>query len=251
MEYNKIYNIDCQEGIELLKDESIDLIITSPPYNVNLGLNKKNFTSYDCYVDDKPYEEYINWLTNIFNQCYPKLKSGGRICLNIGNGKNGKIPTVSDLIKNLTKKYLLSAQIIWNKNQTSHRAAWGSWLSPSCPSYPTPFEFILIFCKENYKLQERGQTDLTDEEFKKWAYALWEFKPETKAKSLGHPAPFPEELVKRCIKMNSWINSIVLDPFAGIGTTIKVAKELKREGIGFEISKDYCDLGNKRINMGS
>ncbi len=248
LEYNYIHNVSCEEGIPLLGNESIDLIVTSPPYNVKLGNNRKNFNPYDIYVDDKPYYEFINWLKNIFSKCYSKLKTGGRVCINIGNGKNGKVPTVADIINFMTDmNYLLSAQIIWNKNQTSHRAAWGSWLSPSSPSYPTPFEFILIFCKNSYKLQRKGDTDLTDEEFKKWAYALWEFKPETKAKQLGHPSPFPEELPKRCIKMNSWIGATVLDPFAGIGTTIKVAKELGRKGIGFEISKDYCEIANNRI----
>jgi DNA modification methylase len=173
--------------------------------------------------------------------------NGGRLCINIGDSKNGKIPTHSDLINKLIKKYLLSTIIIWDKKQVGNRLSWGSFCSPKNVSYPTPFEYILLFCKNHFSLQHKGETDLEKEEFKKWAYAIWEFMPETKMKKYGHPAMFPEELPKRCIKMNSYINDIVLDPFNGAGTTAYVCEKLNRRWIGIEIDEKYCEIAKQRI----
>ncbi len=106
---------------------------------------------------------------------------------------------------------------------------------------------LLIFCKNSFKLQWKGETDLTKEEFIKWAFALWEFPSETRMKEFGHPAMFPEELPKRCIKMNTYVGDIVLDPFAGAGTTCLVAEKLNRKWIGIEISPNYCEITKKRI----
>ena len=251
IEINKIYNMDCTEGLELIKDNSIDLIITSPPYNVDLGNNKYNKNPYDLYNDNKDHREYISWLKGIFQLAYSKLKKGGRVCINMGNGKNGAVPTCSDITQFMTKElnYIPMVHIVWNKKQVSNRAAWGSYLSPSCPSFPTPFEHILVFAKETKKLQYKGETDLTKEEFIEWAYALWEFPPEVNMKKYGHPAMFPEELPKRLIKMFSWIGATILDPFAGAGTTLKVAKELNRKYLGFEISKEYYNISKERIKL--
>lgn len=246
---NKIYNVDCEKGIVALNNNSIDLVVTSPPYNVNLGNNKYNKNPYILYKDNKNHDEYIEWLKGIFKLLYPKIKVGGRLCINIGNGENGKIPTVSDIIQVLSKdlNYLPFAQIVWDKGHTSARTAWGSWQSPSSPSFPTPFEFILVFAKESLKLKWKGETDLTKDEFKEWAYGLWKFKPETRKNDLGHPAPFPIELPKRCIKMFSWKNSVVLDPFMGSGTTAIACKKFNRDYIGFEIDKHYYELSKKRL----
>lgn len=232
----------------MLDDNSIDLIVTSPPYNVDLGNNKYNKNSYDLYVDNLHHGEYIKWMTNIFNRLYCKMKSGGRICVNIGDGKNGAIPTSSDIIQFMNKecRYIPMAHIIWNKNQVGNRTAWGSFNSPSSPSFPTPFEHILVFAKENIKLQSRGISDLTKDEFIKWSSSLWTFAPEKKQKDIGHPAMFPIELPLRCIKMFSWIGATVLDPFSGAGTTCKAAKELSRNYLGFEISKEYCNISKDR-----
>ena len=246
----KLYNDNCEIVLkELIKNNTkVNCIITSPPYNVDLGNNKYNKNPYSLYKDNKEHSEYIKWLVNIFNKCYDLLVDGGRLCINIGDGKNGRIPTHSDLIQNLTKKYLLNSVILWDKKQVGNRTAWGSFKLPSSPSYPTPFEYILIFSKNTYKLQHKGETDLNKEEFIKWAYALWEFVPETKAKKIGHPAPFPEELPKRLIKMNTYIGDIVLDPFMGSGTTGIACKKFNREFIGIELDKIYFEIAKERIN---
>ena len=115
------------------------------------------------------------------------------------------------------------------------------------PSFPTPFENILVFAKGNKKLQYKGETDLTKQEFIDWSLALWRFAPETRQKKFGHPAMFPEELPKRCIKLFSWVGATVIDVFCGAGTTCKVAKKLNRNFIGFEIDKGYFEIAKKRI----
>ena len=246
----KIINNDCLKEIPLLEDYSIDLVVTSPPYNVDLGNNKYHKNPYDLYNDNKDHQQYISWLKHIFQELYPKMSIGGRICINIGDGENGSIPTSSDIIQFMCHdlNYIPLTHIIWNKSQVGNRTAWGSFGSASCPSFPTPFEHILIFYRENKKLQRMvGETDLTKEEFIEWSLALWNFPPELNQQKFGHSAMFPEELPKRCIKMFSYIGNTVLDPFNGAGTTAIVCKKLNRNYIGFEISKDYCTKSEERL----
>lgn len=241
-------NGDASKICKKLQNSSIDLVVTSPPYNVNLGNNKYNKNSYDLYIDNIDHQEYINWLKSIFNVIYDKLVIGGRVCINIGDGKNGAIPTSSDVIQFMKElKYIPYTHIIWNKSQVGNRTSWGSFKSPSSPSFPTPFEHILVFCKESRKLKSKGETDLTKEEFIKWSLALWEFPPETKQKAIGHPAMFPLELPTRCIKMFSYIDAVVLDPFCGAGTTCVAAKQLDRKYIGIDISEKYCTISRQRL----
>ena len=226
----------------------IDLVVTSPPYNVDLGNNKYNKSPYDLYNDNKDHQEYIGWLRNIFSMLREKLVVGGRICINIGDGKNGQIPTSSDIIQFMKElKYIPMTHIIWDKSQIGSRLAWGSFMSPSSPSFPTPFEHILVFCKENKKLQIKGKTDLTKEEFIAWSLALWKFMPENRQKKIGHAAMFPEELPKRLIKMFTYIGAVIYDPFMGAGTTALVAKRLNRNYIGSEISAEYCAIAENRL----
>ncbi|MCD6435568.1 MAG: site-specific DNA-methyltransferase [Clostridiales bacterium] len=245
----EIINGKSENVIPTLDNESIDLVITSPPYNVDLGNNKYNKRPYDLYNDNLDHKEYINWLEEIFKKIWFKLKKGGRVVINIGDQKNGAVATHSDIIQFMTKKlnYLLMTNIIWDKKHTSNRCSWGSYCSPSSPSFPKSFEYIMIFAKETKKLQEKGETDLTPDEFKKWAYGLWTVAPEGSAKKIGHPAPFPLELPHRLIKMLSWKHATVLDPFSGSGTTGVACSQLERDYIGIELSEKYCELSRKRI----
>lgn len=244
-----LYKGDCVEVLDLLPNESIDLVITSPPYNIDLGKSKHNKNGYNLYNDNKPHHVYIDWLRSVFDITYSKLKKGGRVCLNIGDSKNGAIPTSSDVIQFMSNVigYIPMAHIIWDKSQVRNRCAWGSFLSPSCPSFPTPFEHILVFAKETTKLQHKGNTDLTKEEFVSWAYGIWKFAPEKKQKQIGCPAIFPEELPKRCAKMFSYEGDVILDPFMGSGTTGIVCVKHNRKFIGIELDESYYDVANKRI----
>jgi site-specific DNA-methyltransferase (adenine-specific) len=240
----ELYNEDCQETIKKLKDQNrkVDCIITSPPYNIEID--------YNSYDDNKNHLEYIKWLSDIFIDCYDILETGGRLCINIADQKNGRVPTHSDIIQSLVRNgpYIMNTIIIWNRNYVASRTSWGSWLSPSCPSYPTPFEYILIFSKETKKLQKEGITDLTRDEFIENTWGIWNFTPETKAKSMNHPAPFPAELPKRLIKMNTYKGMTVYDPFMGTGTTGYVCKKYDRNFIGSEIDEKYFKFAQKRID---
>lgn len=246
---NTIFNENCLETLKRIDNDYLDLTITSPPYNVDLGNNKYNKNSYDIYIDNRDHKDYINWLSEIFYNIYLKTKVSGRICINIGDGKNGSICTHSDIIQTMVKmKWIPITTIIWDKNNVSNRTAFGSFNSPSCPSFPTPFEYILVFCKESRKLKYKGETDLIKEDFIKWSLAKWSFTGES-SKRINHPAPFPIELPTRCIKMFSWINSIIYDPFMGSGTTAIAALNNNRYYIGSEISEQYYNNSLQRIKQ--
>lgn len=244
-----MYHAKAEKAIPELEDDSIDLVVTSPPYNVDLGNNKFNKNPYDLYNDNKDHFEYLKWLKSLFEALLPKLKSGGRVCINIGDGKNGAVPTHVDIVHFMCRElnYIPIGTIVWQKSQISNRFSWGSFQSPSCPSFPKPFEYIMIFAKDNTKLQYKGTTDLTKKQFIDWSLALWNFPGETKMKKIGHPACFPIELPFRLIKMLSWKEATILDIFNGSGTTGVACKQLGRRYIGIEMSKEYCDLSVRRI----
>ena len=244
---NKIFNEPNTDTLIRMEDNYLDLTVTSPPYNVDLGNNKYNKNPYDMYNDNKEHKEYISWLKDIFTLVYQKTKKGGRCVINIGDGQNGRVPTHSDIIQMMVNiGWIPMTTIIWDKNNVSSRTAWGSFKSPSSPSFPTPFEYIMAFAKEERKLQWKGESDLTNEEFVQWSLAKWTFTGEN-LKRVGHPAAFPIELPTRCVKMFSWVGSIVYDPFMGSGSTAIACIKSGRNYIGSEISKEYVDLSSNRI----
>ena len=244
---------DSQTLIRQLENESIDLVVTSPPYNVDLGNNKYHKDPYDLYNDNKDHKEYIDWLRDMFRTIKNKLVSGGRVAINIGDGKNGSVSTHTDIVQFMVKElnYILMTTIVWNKNSTGNRTAWGSWLSPSSPSFPCPYEFVLIFAKDSKKkIGKKENITVTRDEFIKNTWAMWTFAPETRQRKMGHRAMFPLELPRRCIQMLSYKGDMVLDPFNGLGSTCVVAKELERDYIGFDLSEEYCKKARIRIDNG-
>ncbi|MGP1437686.1 MAG: DNA-methyltransferase [Treponema sp.] len=123
----------------------------------------------------------------------------------------------------------------------------GSWKSASAPVVIAPVELIVVLYKEEWKKTNGSKiSDITDVEFKEWTNGVWNFNGESK-KRIGHPAPFPKELPYRCIKLFSYVDDTVFDPFAGSGTTLIVAKNTKRCGVGVEIDEEYCKLAKTRI----
>lgn len=225
-----------------IPDNSIDLIVTSPPYNVGI--------QYNSHDDTISYEEYLRWTEEWLRKALKLMKPDGRMCLNIPLDKNkgGQQSVYADITtiaKGVGWKY--HSTIIWNEGNISRRTAWGSWLSASAPYVIAPVETIVVLYREMWKKRRRGKSDITREEFIEWTNGLWTFSGESK-KKIGHPAPFPIELPKRCIKLFSYVGDTVLDPFVGSGSTIIAAHKLNRKAIGVEIDEKYFQLAIERVS---
>ena len=237
---NKIY-CKSSENMDEIPDNSVHLMITSPPYNVGKE-----------YDEDLTLDEYLDLLTRVFEQSYKKLVTGGRACINIANiGRKPYIPLHAMIIEiMLNLGFLMRGEIIWDKSASAGGScAWGSWMSASNPVLRDYHEYILIFSKESYcknKSQQKHDT-IEKEEFINWTKSIWTF-PAVNAKKIGHPAPFPIELPHRLINLYSYEGDVVLDPFCGSGTTCIAAFQNNRKYIGYEIKKDYVKLSYDRLN---
>ena len=240
---NKIHCADSLDIIKKFPDNCIDIVLTSPPYN--FGINYENTNDVNIW------EDYFNKLFNIFRECARVLKDSGRIIINVQPMFSDYIPT-HHLISNffLKEGLIWKGEIIWEKNNYNCKyCTWGSWKSPSSPYLKYSWEFVEIFCKNSLKKEgDKNNIDIDSEEFKKWVYGKWSIAPERNMKKYKHDAMFPEELVKRLLKLFSYKNDIVLDPFNGAGTTTKVAKQLNRKFIGIDISEEYCKTAEDRLN---
>jgi len=227
---------------ELFDKQFIDLIVTSPPYNVGIDYNSND--------DELSYEQYLDFSEKWMKNCYDWSKTQARFCLNIPLDKNkgGHRAVGADLTKIAQKvgwKY--KTTIIWNEGNISRRTAWGSWKSASAPVVIAPVELIVVLYKDAWKKTNGSKiSDVTADEFKDWTQGVWVFNGESK-KRIGHPAPFPKELPYRCIKLFSYQNDLVFDPFVGSGTTLLVAQNLDRKAIGTELDSEYCELAKNRI----
>ncbi len=239
---NKILCGDSKETLKQLPDNCIDLVFTSPPYNFGLD--------YASNKDDAGWKDYFDKLFSIFDECIRVLKFGGRIIVNTQPLFSDYIPS-HHIISNyfMKKKLIWKGEILWEKNNYNCKyTAWGSWKSPSNPYLKYTWEFLEIFSKGVLKKIGLSENiDIDKDEFKKWVVAKWSIAPERKMKDFGHPAMFPEELVKRVLKLFSYKNDIILDPFNGVGTTTVVANKLARRYIGIDISKEYCGKSEKRL----
>lgn len=239
---NKILVGDSEVLLKNIPDNSVDLVFTSPPYNFGL--------EYEANEDAHYWESYFDKLFKIFNECIRILKYGGRIIVNTQPLFSDYIPS-HHIISNffVSKKLIWKGEILWEKNNYNCKyTAWGSWKSPSNPYLKYTWEFIEIFCKGNLKKDGKNDDiDISGDEFKKWVVAKWSIAPERNMKEYGHPAMFPEELVERILKLFSYKNDIILDPFNGVGTTTVVSKRLKRKFLGIDTSDEYCKAANNRL----
>lgn len=236
---NKVY-CKSSENMEELPDNSVHLMITSPPYNVSKE-----------YDDDLSLDEYIGLLNRVWKETYRVLVPGGRACINVANlGRKPYIPLHSYIIEGmLSLGFLMRGEIIWNKGSSaSPSTAWGSWLSAANPVLRDVHEYILVFSKDSFSMPRNGkEATIQKEEFLEWTKSVWNFNA-VSAKKVGHPAPFPEELPYRLITLYSFKNDVILDPFLGSGTTCISALKIKRNYIGYDINRDYIDLANIKIN---
>jgi site-specific DNA-methyltransferase (adenine-specific) len=229
------------ENMVHLPDNSIHLMITSPPYNVSKE-----------YDEDLSLDEYLSLLYTVFSETYRVLVNGGRACINVANlGRKPYIP-LSSYITHIMLEigYNMRGEIIWNKaSSASPSTAWGSWQSAYNPILRDIHEYILVFSKGEYKREKnKKENTLTKEQFMEWTKSIWTMNA-VSAKRIGHPAPFPEELPFRLIQLYSFTQDIILDPFMGSGTTAIAALKSHRKYVGYEINPDYIDLANNRIAM--
>ncbi len=231
------------EDMSIIPDNSLHLMITSPPYNVSKE-----------YDEDLSLKEYLEMLKKVFTETYRVLVNGGRACINVANlGRKPYIP-LSDYISKMMIEigFNMRGEIIWNKAASaSPSTAWGSWMSASNPILRDVHEYILVFSKGDYKRdrkkneKEIKQNTISKEEFMEWTKSIWTFNAES-ARRIGHPAPFPIDLPYRLIQLYSFKTDIVLDPFMGSGTTAVAALKSDRKYVGFEISQEYINLTKKR-----
>ncbi|MGC9336877.1 MAG: DNA methyltransferase [Candidatus Cloacimonadia bacterium] len=255
--WHKIIIGDSRQMKEV-PDESIHLIITSPPY-----WQLKDYGNGKQIGFNDTYEEYINNLNLVWNECHRILHKGCRLCINIGDqfarsvyyGRYKVIPIRTEIIKfceNAGFDYM--GAIIWQKVTTCHTTGgatvMGSFPYPRSGILKLDYEFILIFKKygnqPKVSREVKEQSKLTQEEWNQYFTGHWNFPGE---KQDRHLAMFPEELPKRLIKMFSFVGDTVLDPFLGSGTTSLAAKNLDRNSIGYEINDDFLPIIKEKLGL--
>lgn len=224
-----------------LPDCSVHLVVTSPPYN--LGFE---------YEEQRSLSEYRDFLRTVFIEVQRVLVPGGRVCLNIVDiGLPIVLPLSSYILLDLIDLgFLYRGAIVWSKEVLS-RKPMGTFQSAKNPLLRLFHEVILVFSKDSLiRLDAENKTSEIERlEFLEWTKSVWRFPPETSKRKL-HPAPFPLELPKRCIKLFSFVNDVVLDPFCGIGTTCLAAKQLNRRYVGYDIMPKYCEIANSLLEGG-
>lgn len=237
---NKVFCKNSKHMNEL-PDNSVHLMVTSPPYNVGKE-----------YDNDLTLEEYRKLLFNIFKETYRVLVPGGRACINVANlGRKPYLPLHSYIIEEMDKiGFLMRGEIIWNKaSSASQSFAWGSWMSAANPVLRDIHEYILVFSKDRYDRQRTNKkSTISKEEFMEFTKSVWTF-PAERASRVNHPAPFPVELPYRLIQLYTFENDIILDPFVGSGTTCVAALKTNRKYTAYDIDEKYCKIAEGRIEQ--
>ena len=228
------------ENMEELPDNSVHLMVTSPPYNVGKE-----------YDEDFTLKEYLEFLARVWKEVHRVLIPGGRVCINIANlGRKPYIPLHAFIIKDmLDLGFLMRGEIIWNKaSSASPSTAWGSWLSASNPTLRDIHEYILVFSKGTFSRRNinRRRNTVSKEEFLEFTKSVWTFSAES-ARKVGHPAPFPVELPYRLIQLYTFEGEVVLDPFIGSGQAAIAAIKTKRHYMGYDVDEEYVELAERRI----
>ncbi len=227
-----------------LPDDSVHLMVTSPPYNAGKE-----------YDENLTLEEYRNFLRTVWKEVFRVLVPGGRACVNIANlGRKPYIPLHAFVLEDLLGLgFLMRGEIIWNKAASaSPSTAWGSWLSAANPTLRDIHEYILVFSKSGFSRgdskneKRRRKSTISKEEFLEFTKSVWTFPAES-ARRVGHPAPFPVELPYRLIQLYTFEGEVVLDPFAGSGQAGIAAIKTRRHYVGYETGEEYVKLAERRI----
>jgi site-specific DNA-methyltransferase (adenine-specific) len=267
IETGKIINGDCIEVMKTFPEGSIDLLVTSPPYNVNI--------SYDVHKDDLPMDEYYEWTKDWLREALRVLKDDGRIAVNVPNELNvqergGRILFVAEfwmMMKEVGFKFSGLVDLTENSPHRVRQTAWGSWMSASAPYVYNPKECVIIAYKKSSKKLTKGisqwlgtPTEVTNEdgkvrtkmvyqdedkkEFMNLVFGRWEYFADTRSLT---KATFSMDIPAKAIKILSYKNDIILDPFMGSGTSAFAAELLERRWIGIELSPGYTDIARKRV----
>jgi site-specific DNA-methyltransferase (adenine-specific) len=247
-----IFHGDSRHLHSVVDALGVNLVITSPPYNVGL--------QYATYSDQREANEYYGMLSRVFQNCWEVMNEGGRICVVVpfGVNRNPWEPLASRVANILSSiGFMLRGQIVWDKGSSGNRTSWGSWRSPSDPSLRDTCEAIIVAHKETSRATLPADA-LDDEGYSPWlpgdlfmelAQDHWTVAPES-AQRVGHPAPFPVQLAERLIRFYGWRGCRVLDPFAGSGTVGVAALKLGCEAALVELDEDYCRLAARRCKDG-
>lgn len=237
---DRVIHGDALETLRRLPAHSVHLAITSPPYNVGI--------SYRGYADDRGHAEYLAWLATVWRELDRVLVDGGRFALNVAPTSIKDFrPIHHDLSRDLREMgFIMRTEIIWYKQTMGRRTAWGSWRSPANPHVIPSWEYVLVFSKGSWRLDgDRTQIDVTSKEFQEFSDGHWRIPPERRRH--GHPAPFPEELIRRLVKFYSYRENLVLDMFGGTGTVAAVARSAGRHYLHIDSSSEYCQVAVDRI----
>jgi site-specific DNA-methyltransferase (adenine-specific) len=232
--------LGSSENMEDIPDNSLHLMVTSPPYNVSKE-----------YDEDLSLKEYLNLLGRVFEETYRVLVRGGRACINVANlGRKPYIP-LSDYVSHLMMDigFLMRGEIIWNKAAGAGVSmAWGSWKSASNPVLRDVHEYILVFSKGSFRREkpEDKENTIDRDQFMEWTKSVWTMNPES-ARKVGHPAPFPVELPYRLVQLYTYKGDVILDPFIGSGSTAVAALKADRFYIGYDIDPEYVKIAEERI----
>lgn len=244
----KIYCGDSELVLSGFEDNFVDAVITSPPYNISM--------KYSCYNDSLEHNEYLEKMRRIFSHVYRVLKPDGRLIINLGFAfNNPKTKTVRFVfldILNILKSigFMEMDFIVWIKgdenfsvnNNFSNR--WGSWMSASRPVMRGDSEGIFVFAKNSYKKLSKGESTITKEEFMLYTKNIWFVKNHNEEK---HLAVFPEKLVERILKVYTYKNDLVLDPFAGNGSVGVSSVKNKRRFILIELCEENALIAKSKI----
>jgi site-specific DNA-methyltransferase (adenine-specific) len=267
MEIGKIINGDCIKVMKTLPDGCIDLVVTSPPYNCGI--------KYDTHIDDLPMDEYWSWTREWLTETYRLIKDDGRVSINIPyevnvQDRGGRVFFVSEfyqIMKEVGFKFFGIVDLEEDSPHRSKTTAWGSWMSPSSPYIYNPKECVILAYKKQHIKKVKGEpewkgipTDIEQEdgtlkkkivyeekdkkEFMELVFGQWNYFADTKSLT---KATFSMDIPTKAIKILSYKNDVVLDPFAGSGTSLVAAEILDRRWLGIELSENYTKVAQKRV----